>query len=131
MVSPDLRVAAALSLMASACASGPQIGDEAPRFSCGTDSTGWVLIEPPRNADDYRRLAAEFPNLKTEKISASEWGHHDQETWLIKSSGEVILCLADGPPWEAWTTSFWKFAAPDEHSGQLEIADQAATIIVG
>ena len=71
------------------------------------------------------------PPFKTDKISKDEWGHHDRETWITKSSGEVILCLADGVPWEAWSTNFWKFAAPDEETGQLIVADQGATIIVG
>lgn len=127
----DLRVAAALSLMASACISTPQIGDEPPRYSCGTDPSGWLISEAPPNADDYRRLAAENPNFKTERVPVDDWGFHEEETWLINSSGQVILCLADGPPWEAWTTSFWEFTAPDVDSGQLEIASQAATIVVG
>lgn len=128
---PDLRVAAAFSLMASACASGPQIGDEAPRFTCGSDGSGWMLSEAPDNADEYRRLAAENPPFRTNKISEDEWGHHDRETWMAKPSGEVILCLADGVPWEAWATSFWHFGAPDKESGRLTVTDQGATIIVG
>ena len=128
---PDLRVAAAFSLMASACVSGPEIGDEAPRFTCGSDGSGWILSEAPDNADEYRRLAAENPPVRTNKISEDEWGHHDRETWMAKPSGEVILCLADGVPWEAWATSFWHFEAPDKESDRLSVADQGATIIVG
>ena len=127
----DLRIAAAFSLMASACASSPQIGDEAPRFTCGSDASGWILSDAPENADKYRRLAAENPPFKTDKISEDEWGHHDRETWMTKPSGEVILCLADGVPWESWSTKFWQFAAPDEESSELIVADQGATIIVG
>ncbi|MEP2462811.1 MAG: hypothetical protein ABJI42_02035 [Henriciella sp.] len=128
---PDLRVAAALSLMASACASGPQFDDEAPRFACGSDASGWILSDAPDNADEYRRLAAENPPFGTDKISGDEWGHHDRETWMAKPSGEVILCLADGVPWEAWSTSFWHFGARDNETGRLTVADQGATIIVG
>lgn len=132
-MSPDLRVAAVLSLMASAsaCASTYQIGDKADLHNCGVDSSGWIYSEAPNNADEYRRLAAEEPHFNSEKISAGEWGHYGEETWLTNSSGEVILCLTDGPPWEAWGSSFWKFAAPIENSGQLQIADQGATITVG
>jgi len=130
-MSPDLRVAAVLSMMASACASSPQIGSEPPRFVCGMDSSGWILSEAPKNADHYRRLAAENRHVATKKISASEWGHYDEETWLTKPSGEVILCLADGPPWEAWATDFWIFDAADEGTSQLKIVDQGATITVG
>ena len=130
-MSPDLRVVAVLSLMASACASGPQIGDEPPRFSCGTEPSGWILSEAPKNADDYRRLASESPHVKANKVSANEWGQYDQETWLIRSSGEVILCLADGHPWDAWATRFWKFTAPNAESGELEVADSGETIKIG
>ncbi|MEM6412604.1 MAG: hypothetical protein AAF683_13835 [Pseudomonadota bacterium] len=127
----DARVAAVFSLMASACASGPQIGDEAPRNTCGASSSGWIISEAPDNADDYRQIATESSPYETEKISADEWGHHDEETWLIKSSGEVILCIADGPPWEAWTVRFWEFAAPEEDSVQLKVVRELYTIIVG
>lgn len=127
----DVRVAAVLSLMASACASSPQIGDEVPQFACGSDASGWILSGPPENADVYRRLAAASPNFRTDKISEGEWGQHDRETWITKPSGEVILCLADGAPWEAWSTSFWRFTAPVYSSGQPEVAGQAATIIIG
>ena len=130
-MSVDVRVVAALSMMASACASAYQIGDEAPYRTCGTDSSGWIISDAPANADNYRQLATESPHFESQHISESEWGHYDQETWLIKSSGEVILCLADGPPWEAWSSSFWRFTPPDENSGQLKIAEQAATITVG
>ena len=117
----DLRVAAIFSLMASACTTGLQYGDEAPSYTCGTNTEGWIISEAPADADIYRRLAAENPNFRTSKISIEEWGHHDQETWLTKPSGEVILCLAEGPPWEAWGTSFWKFSAPGAASGNIEI----------
>ena len=127
----DPRVATVLSLMASACASSFQVGDEAPRFGCGIDSAGWIISEAPENADEYRNLAVKYPIFETQKIPSVEWGRHQRETWLIKSSGEVVLCLADGLPWESWSTSFWRFEAPDEHSGQLKIANKAATIIVG
>lgn len=129
-MSTDLRVVALLSLMASACTSHGQIGSEPPRYACGTDSSGWIISEAPKNADEYRRLAVENPQFPTDKISADEWGQYDQETWLIQSSGEVVLCLADGPPWEAWSTSFWRFTSEDEH-GTVKIADHGGTITVG
>lgn len=130
-MSSDLRVAAILSLMASACASGPQIGDQAPADICGSDGSDWILSAVPDNADTYRQLAVEAPLYESDKISKDEWGRYDQETWLTKSSGEVILCLADGPPWEAWATTFWVFSAPDAATGELAVADQGATILVG
>jgi hypothetical protein len=76
-------------------------------------------------------LATENPAFKTDKVSAAEWGRHDEETWLTKPTGEVILCLADGPPWEAWGTTFWRFTAPELDSGEIRVADQGATIIIG
>lgn len=130
-MSVDVRVVAVLSMIASACASACQIGVEARYRKCGTDSSGWRISDAPANADNYRQLATENPHYKSQHISEREWGYYDQETWLIKSSGEVILCLADGPPWEAWSTRFWRFTPPDEDSGQLKIAEQAETITVG
>jgi hypothetical protein len=117
--------------MTSACASAYQTGDEAPHDICGTDTSGWIFSEAPANAQEYRQLAAITPVFKSENVSAKEWGRHAEETWLIKSSGGVILCLADGPPWEAWATQFWKFAPPDTETGELSVEDKGATLTVG
>lgn len=125
-----LRIAAVLSLIASACASGPQIGDEAPLLLCGVDSAGWMLIHAPENADEYRRLAVENPQFKTDIVSMDEWGRHDRETWMIRSSGEVILCFANRERWNVWSKRFWRFTGPDEDSGKMKIADQAVIVTV-
>lgn len=128
---PDMRVAGALAMMASACATGVQYGDESPQYTCGTDTRGWIYSAPPKNADTYRRLALDNPAFKSDKVTPQEWGHHERETWLIKTTGEVVLCLSDSPPWESWSTTFWEFAAPNQISGEISIADKGATIIVG
>lgn len=130
-MSKDPLVLATLTLMASACASGPQYGDVAPRYTCGTDAQNWIISQPPENADAYRILALEEIVFESANVSAEEWGRHDEETWLVNATGEVVLCLADGPPWEAWSTRFWRFEAPDAVTGALIVSESAATIVVG
>ncbi|GAB5456965.1 MAG: hypothetical protein Hens2KO_31940 [Henriciella sp.] len=106
-------------------------GDIAPKEICGSGESEWIVSTPPPNADAYRALALKNPVHKSSKLTTDEWGHYEDETWLTNSSSEVILCLADGPPWEAWSTRFWKFNAGEQSAAAIDIVDRGATIIVG
>lgn len=121
-------LSAVLALMASSCASAPQYGNTLSLRKCGSDQSEWTLAPAPLNADEYRSLASHHSVRNSDSISDREWGHYDDETWLASASGEIILCLTDGPPTEAWSSTWWRFKSTVE---QIEMVDKGATITVG
>ncbi|MDJ0921748.1 MAG: hypothetical protein QNI84_11515 [Henriciella sp.] len=127
----DPRVVGMFAMMASACATGPQLGDQAPLGACGTEQAGWFISEPPANADKYRQMATQNPAIQSKSLSSDAWGRLEHETWLVNETNEVVLCLSSDEPWQSWGTTFWRFSAPDQVTGEFVVADQGATIIVG
>jgi hypothetical protein len=130
MSKTSMAVSGVLALMATACASGPQIGDEFWTGSCSIDESGWRLIEAPKNADQYRQLAENDPPFGSQKTDPEIWGRYSDETWIQNDDGETVLCLTDGPAWKAWGSTFWRFGSFDQ-KGVLIVTDKGATITVG
>jgi|GEM_PF-4019133 len=128
-MSPKLSsLSAVLALVASSCASSPQYGEPLALFKCNTLDGNWVLMEPPEDADAYRLLASERSPHQSYSIADQEWGRYSDETWLMSDQGQIILCLTEGPPAEAWGSNWWKFEiAEDQH----RLVDLGATITVG
>lgn len=121
-------LSAVLAFMTASCANTPQYGDPLSTTKCSTDQGNWVLIPSPENADEFRMLASQQSIRQSYSITEREWGRYDDETWLESENGEIVLCLTDGPPTEAWASTWWRFSSDNN---ELTMVDRGATITVG